>query len=85
MTITVGTGGTMGGALRMARRWGVVMMVVVGASTAFLTPIGTPTNLLVMAPGGYQFRHYTIVGLPIYFAFLAVALLVVPLVWPVLP
>ena len=63
----------------------IMMMVVVGASTAFLTPIGTPTNLLVMAPGGYQFRHYTIVGLPIYFAFLAVALLVVPLVWPVLP
>lgn len=63
----------------------IMMMVVVGASTAFLTPIGTPTNLLVMAPGGYQFRHYTIVGFPIYLMFLAVALLIVPLVWPVLP
>ena len=61
----------------------LLMMVVIGASTAFLTPIGTPTNLLVMAPGGYQFRHYTIVGLPIYLVFLAVALLVVPLVWPI--
>ena len=59
----------------------MIMMVVVGASTAFLTPIGTPTNLLVMAPGGYQFRHYTIVGLPIFLVFLAVAMLVVPLVW----
>ena len=41
----------------------MLMMVAVGASTAFLTPIGTPTNLLVMAPGGYHFRHYTIVGI----------------------
>lgn len=60
----------------------LMMMVVVGASTAFLTPIGTPTNLLVMGPGGYQFRHYTIAGLPIYLLFLGVAMLVVPWVWP---
>jgi di/tricarboxylate transporter len=60
----------------------MLMMVAVGASTAFLTPIGTPTNLLVMAPGGYQFRHYTIVGLPIFLVFLGVALLVIPWVWP---
>jgi di/tricarboxylate transporter len=60
----------------------MLMMVAVGASTAFLTPIGTPTNLLVMAPGGYQFRHYTIVGLPIFFVFLGVALLIIPWVWP---
>lgn len=60
----------------------MLMMVAVGASTAFLTPIGTPTNLLVMAPGGYQFRHYTIAGLPIYLVFLGVALVVIPLIWP---
>ena len=59
----------------------MIMMVVVGASTAFLTPVGTPTNLLVMAPGGYQFRHYTIVGLPLFFLFFAIALVIVPLVW----
>jgi di/tricarboxylate transporter len=59
----------------------LMMMVVVGASTAFLTPVGTPTNLLVMAPGGYQFRHYAIVGLPIYLVFFAVAMLIIPLVW----
>lgn len=59
----------------------MIMMVVVGASTAFLTPVGTPTNLLVMAPGGYQFRHYTIVGLPLFFVFFAIALVIVPLIW----
>ncbi len=59
----------------------LMMMVVVGASTAFLTPVGTPTGLLVMAPGGYQFRHYAIVGLPIYFVFFAIALFLIPLVW----
>lgn len=60
----------------------LMMMVVVGASTAFLTPIGTPTNLLVMSPGGYQFRHYTQVGLPLYIVFLLAALLLVPIFWP---
>lgn len=60
----------------------MLMMVAVAASTAFLTPIGTPTNLLVMAPGGYQFRHYTLAGLPIYLVLFGVALLVIPWVWP---
>lgn len=61
----------------------MLMMVVVGAATPFLTPISTPTNLLIMAPGGYQFRHYAIVGAPVYLIFLIVAALVIPLIWPI--
>lgn len=61
----------------------MLMMVAVGAATPFLTPISTPTNLLVMAPGGYQFRHYALVGAPVYLAFLVVALLLIPLIWPI--
>ncbi len=54
----------------------------VGASTALLTPIGTPPNLMVMSPGGYVFSHYTKVGLPLVVLFLIAGLVLVPLLWP---
>ena len=34
----------------------LMMTVAISASTAFLTPIGTTTNLMVMTPGGYNFK-----------------------------
>jgi len=60
----------------------LLMMVAVGASTALLTPIGTPPNLMVMSPGGYAFSHYTKVGLPLVLLFLIAGLVLVPLFWP---
>ena len=41
-----------------------LMTVAVGASSAFLTPIGHQSNTLVMAPGGYRFSDYWRMGLP---------------------
>lgn len=41
----------------------LLMAVAVGASSAFLTPIGHQSNVLVMGPGGYQFGDYWRVGL----------------------
>ncbi|NJL94694.1 MAG: SLC13 family permease, partial [Anaerolineae bacterium] len=37
--------------------------VAIGCSTAFLTPIAHPVNLLMMAPGGYAFKDFLRVGL----------------------
>ncbi len=54
----------------------------VSASTAFLTPIGTTTNILVFSPGGYRFTDYVKVGLPLILLFLAVSLVLVPVIWP---
>lgn len=59
-----------------------LMIVAVGASSALLTPIGTPPNLLVMAPGGYSFGHYLRVGFPLVVLYLVVSLLLIPLIWP---
>ena len=56
--------------------------VTVAASTAFLTPVGTSTNLLVYAPGNYRFGDYARVGVPLSILFMIVSLLLVPLVWP---
>ncbi|MFX4220348.1 MAG: SLC13 family permease [Thalassobaculum sp.] len=43
----------------------MLMAVAVGASSAFLTPIGHQNNLLVMGPGGYRFGDYWRMGLPL--------------------
>jgi di/tricarboxylate transporter len=60
----------------------LLMIVAVAASTAFLTPIGTTTNILVYSPGGYRFTDYVKVGLPLMLLFLAVSLVLVPMIWP---
>jgi len=43
----------------------LLMGVAVGASCAFLTPVGHQSNALVMAPGGYRFGDYWRLGLPL--------------------
>jgi di/tricarboxylate transporter len=60
----------------------LMMGLAVGASSAFLTPIGTAPNLMVMAPGGYRFTDYAKVGAPLLVLFLVVSLILIPVVWP---
>ncbi|WP_242095042.1 SLC13 family permease [Aestuariivivens sediminicola] len=59
-----------------------MIAVAISASTAFLTPIGTTTNAMVMTAGGYKFMNYLKVGAPLLLIFLTVSLLLVPLIWP---
>jgi di/tricarboxylate transporter len=59
----------------------VLMSTAVAAAAAFLTPIATPTNLMVMGPGGYAFGDYWKLGLPLLGWFFVVAVFFVPLVW----
>jgi di/tricarboxylate transporter len=59
----------------------VLMSVAVAAAAAFLTPIATPTNLMVMRPGGYAFGDYWKLGLPLMAWFFVVSVFLVPLVW----
>ncbi len=58
-----------------------LMAVAVGASAAFLTPIGHQSNLLVMGPGGYRFGDYWRLGLPLEAVITAVAVPLIVLVW----
>lgn len=60
----------------------VLMVLAVAGAASFLTPVATPANMMVMAPGGYRFGDYWRLGLPLLLAWLVVALVVVPLVWP---
>ncbi len=59
----------------------VLMSTAVAAAASFLTPIATPTNLMVMGPGGYAFGDYWKLGLPLMIWFFVVATFYVPLVW----
>ena len=59
----------------------VLMSIAVAAAGAFLTPIATPTNLMVMGPGGYTFSDYWKLGLPLLIWFFVVAVFIVPLIW----
>lgn len=59
----------------------VLMSTAVAAAAAFLTPIATPTNLMVMAPGGYAFNDYWKLGLPLLIWFFVVSVFIVPLIW----
>ena len=59
-----------------------LMAVAVGASCAFLTPIGHQNNTLVMGPGAYKFLDYWRMGLPLEIIIVAVATPLILLVWP---
>ena len=62
-----------------------LMAVAIGASCAFLTPIGHQNNLLVMGPGGYRFGDYWRVGLPLELLIVTSATLLLPEIWPFTP
>ncbi|MBI1351348.1 MAG: TRAP transporter large permease subunit [Actinomycetales bacterium] len=59
----------------------VLMSLCVAAAVAFLTPVSTPANLMVMGPGGYRFGDYWKLGLPLVILFGVVSIGLVPLVW----
>ena len=60
------------------------MAVALGASMAFLTPLGHPVNLLVMGAGGYRFRDYLRVGWPLFLLLAGVILGMLTLRWGLL-
>ena len=59
-----------------------LMVVAVGASCAFLTPVGHQSNTLVMGPGGYQFGDYWRMGLPLEILIIIITIPLVLWVWP---
>jgi di/tricarboxylate transporter len=59
-----------------------LMAVAIGASCAFLTPIGHHNNLLILGPGGYAFTDYFRLGLPLELIVVAVSIPTIMVVWP---
>jgi di/tricarboxylate transporter len=63
----------------------MAMLVALGSSMAFMTPLGHPVNILVMGPAGYRFRHYLKVGAPLTILLFLVIMLLLPIFWPIYP
>jgi di/tricarboxylate transporter len=59
-----------------------LMAVAVGASCAFLTPIGHQNNTLILGPGGFRFADYWRLGLPMEVLVVAVAIPGLLYFWP---
>jgi di/tricarboxylate transporter len=59
--------------------------VMFSASVAFATPIGYQTHMMVYGPGGYKFSDFLRLGIPLDILTGIVAVLVIPLVWPLVP
>lgn len=59
-----------------------LMAVAIGASCAFLTPIGHQNNTLILGPGGFRFGDYWRLGLPLEVLVVAISLPLLLIVWP---
>ncbi|NDP49242.1 MAG: SLC13 family permease, partial [Sulfuriferula multivorans] len=60
-----------------------LMAVAVGASCAFLTPIGHQNNTLILGPGGFRFGDYWRLGLMLEIVVLVVSVPMILWVWPI--
>ncbi len=60
----------------------LIIAVAVAASAAFATPIGYQTNTYVYGIGGYKFRDFVRIGVPLNILCFIVAMIVIPRVWP---
>ena len=75
------------GVATAASRWAsmlrpFVIVIMLGASLSFLTPIGYQTNLMVYGLGGYHFGDYARVGVPLNLMTIVLSLTLVPIVFP---
>ncbi|MDS0260329.1 SLC13 family permease [Haloarcula sp. S1CR25-12] len=68
-----------------ANAFAFVLAVTFAASTAFMTPVGYQTNLLVYGPGGYRFTDYLKVGAPLQAVFAVVTTLGIAFFWGLAP
>ena len=74
-------------AIRLAQETGmdprsIVMGIALATSLTLMTPLGHPVSMLVMTPGGYKFKDYVRVGLPLAALLSAVLLVLLPVFWP---
>ena len=60
----------------------VAMIVALAASTAFMTPVSSPVNTLVVTPGNYTFGDFVKLGVPFSIIVRVVSVLLVPILLP---
>jgi di/tricarboxylate transporter len=61
------------------------MIVALAASAAFMTPVSSPVNTLVMTPGRYRFGDFVKMGVPFTILVMIVSVFLVPILFPLHP
>jgi di/tricarboxylate transporter len=56
--------------------------ITFGSSAAFAMPIGYQTSLMIYGPGGYRFKDFIRMGIPLDLILAVLALLLIPYFWP---
>ena len=59
-----------------------MMAICFAASASFATPIGYPTNLIVLGPGGYHFADFMKIGIPMNILMWILATIFLPILYP---
>lgn len=59
-----------------------LVATAIAATTAFMTPIAHQSNMLVMGPGGYKFKDYWRLGLPLSIISILVSVPIIVRFWP---
>lgn len=59
-----------------------IIAVMIASATALATPIGYPTNLMIFGIGGYKFKDYLIMGIPLSLGIWIIASILIPIFWP---
>jgi len=74
---------TMSVALKMGiNPMSLLAAITFGASASFAMPIGYQTSLMIYGPGGYTFKDFIRMGIPLDIILAALALLLIPFFWP---
>lgn len=60
----------------------LVMVVAIASSAAFMTPISSPVNTMVIGPAGYRFIDFVKIGVPFTLIVMAATVLLVPILFP---
>ncbi|MGC7589101.1 SLC13 family permease [Bisgaard Taxon 46] len=58
------------------------MIIAVAASAAFMTPVSSPVNTMVLGPGGYKFADFVKVGVPFTLLVMIASVFLIPLLFP---
>ena len=59
----------------------MMMILAVAIAASAVSPVSHAANVLIMGPGGYQFRDYIKVGVPLALLIMLISLVLVPLLW----
>jgi len=61
----------------------VAMAIALASSMAFMSPLGHSVNIMVMGAGGYTFRDYARVGIPLTILLVIILMVILPLIMPI--